>query len=81
MTTNGVHVSAEIPDQPPEDPQERERLQWQMLRESYRIARNYDRLTRTTKTVISVLLWVAGTVTALAALGDLLRSYFTGAGR
>lgn len=75
---NGVHVSAEIPEQPPEDPQERARLQWQMLRESYRIVKTYDRLTRTGKTVMHVLVWVAGAVAALVALWDVLKALVTG---
>lgn len=60
-----VRLSEEIPEEPPTDEAERHRLQWMMQRENYRIAKEYDRMTRGVKIVVAVILYLIGAVVSV----------------
>lgn len=68
-----LRVSEEIPEDPPECPEDYKRLSWQMQRENYRIAREYERMTRGAKLVVSVLLWIFGSVATVFTFWEMIR--------
>lgn len=72
----GVHIGEEIPELPPDDEATRQRMQWRMDREIYRICKNYDRMTRATKFVVTIIISVVGAIATIAAFWEMLRAHF-----
>lgn len=68
-----LRLSEEIPEDPPECTEDRARMEWKMMRENYRIAKQYDQLSRAAKLFVSVVFWIITSVTAVFAFVELFK--------
>lgn len=68
-----LHTKYGIPEKPPDSFPMREELMWFMIRENYRINKEYEDNIRKGKYVGKMFLWIAGTIVAIASFWDWIK--------